>query len=415
MAYTEILYPETYVPYAAYGADPFRSDFQVYCPGCGYTGYWANNYPALAVSAVLSNDSAWEPGQEGSRPLQDCCPGRHVYVGAVHHGNGRFTVSNPTINGVVSSVNAILLMSDPPYTAGNPLAWVGGVAMAGGVLSGLGRSNYPPGYGWRILQLRWTTNPVSGLAWTLADVANLDVGFILSKGTGFGPYTDQTYIEVVYSLVPPTVATQSATNVQSDHATINGSLTDDGGEACTLFFEWGDSPSLGNLAPAGTGSTGASFSANIVGLLAGRNYYFRAGATNSRGTAYGAIMGLTSTTPPVENITVLTMAALDVGESGGKLRGMVQDSLGRIGDVRFEWGVTTAYGNTTPWQEGFYTGDLFEYRLRDLVPGMVYHFRAQFRGSGIVSGADMSFCTLASEGPVIFVDEETISRLEGIL
>jgi len=67
----------------------------------------------------------------------------------------------------------------------------------------------------------------------------------------------------------------------------------------------------------------------------------------------------------------------------------------------------------TPWQDGFFTGDDFYANITDVGEGSVYHFRAQFRGSPIVSGSDMTFSTLSSLGPVTMVSEELMQLLEG--
>lgn len=405
MAYTEILLPQTYIN--ANLIDEW--DFWVK----GYAAWlFANTYPAVAVSAMAANDSPNPP--VGSNFTW----GKDGYWAPLAHPDGHFTLTDPTINGLIQSVAVRLLL----HRQGGGIAyhakmWTHGVRyiVAPPTLAYIGQSPYPPGVGWEIWEWLTTTNPNTGLAWTLPELIALEAGFYVIHAALSYIAIDQLYVNVIYSKIPPTVATQSASGVTSDQATLNGSLTDDGGEVCALSFQWGDSPSLGNTVAAGTGSTGASFSALISGLLTGTNYYFRAVATNSRGTSYGVILSLTSTAPPPGGIpTVLTLAAVEVTESSGKLKGLVQDSLGRYGDVRFEWGGTTAYGNSTPWHEGYKTGDMFEERLLNLAEGAVYHFRAQFRGSGIVSGSDAAFSTLSNLGPLTFVDEETLSRLEGL-
>lgn len=71
-------------------------------------------------------------------------------------------------------------------------------------------------------------------------------------------------------------------------ATLNGTLVDDGGEACNCGFEWGETTAYGNTTPTQSRTTGQTFAQGITGLLDGIVYHFRAFATNSAGTAYGA-------------------------------------------------------------------------------------------------------------------------------
>ena len=71
-------------------------------------------------------------------------------------------------------------------------------------------------------------------------------------------------------------------------ATLNGTLVDDGGEACDCGFEWGETVAYGSTTPTQSRTTGQTFSQTIDGLLPNTTYHFRAFATNSAGTSYGA-------------------------------------------------------------------------------------------------------------------------------
>ena len=85
----------------------------------------------------------------------------------------------------------------------------------------------------------------------------------------------------------PTVATNTATNIEKKSATLNGYLTADGGEACACGFEWGFDTSYGNTYEVGSRVTGESFNHALTNLVAGAKFNFRAYATNSEGTSYG--------------------------------------------------------------------------------------------------------------------------------
>jgi len=117
--------------------------------------------------------------------------------------------------------------------------------------------------------------------------------------------------------------------------------------------------------------------------------------------------------PIIVTAEVSTLPATNIAENHATLNGVLTNSLAKYGEVRFQYGVTSAYGMNTPWQDGFFTGDNFYANITDVGEGAAYHFRAQFRGSPIVSGSDMTFSTLSSLGPVTMVSEELMQLLEG--
>lgn len=86
----------------------------------------------------------------------------------------------------------------------------------------------------------------------------------------------------------PTVTTDPATSIQKASATLNGTLNDDGGEACNCGFEYGPTVAYGTTTPTQSRTTGQTFAQAIAGLDPNKTYHFRALATNSAGTSYGA-------------------------------------------------------------------------------------------------------------------------------
>jgi len=92
---------------------------------------------------------------------------------------------------------------------------------------------------------------------------------------------------VSYTLPAPTVATSSASSVFGNSATLNGTLTDDGGEPCDCGFEWGLTTDYGETTGTVEKETGETFAIEITGLNPMLRYYFRAVATNTGGTSYG--------------------------------------------------------------------------------------------------------------------------------
>ncbi|MBA7695574.1 hypothetical protein ES703_104204 [subsurface metagenome] len=77
-------------------------------------------------------------------------------------------------------------------------------------------------------------------------------------------------------------------------AALNGTLDDDGGEACDCGFEWGLDTDYGVTTPTESKTTGEAFSQVIGGLFPNTTYHFRALATNSAGTGRGDDMSFTT-------------------------------------------------------------------------------------------------------------------------
>ena len=110
--------------------------------------------------------------------------------------------------------------------------------------------------------------------------------------TGIGG-TDKGYdfaikITCYESYTTPTVTTTAASSIAETSATTGGNVTSDGGATVSARgVVWGTSSgSYPNTVTSGSGT--GTFTANISGLSAGTNYYFKAYATNADGTSYGS-------------------------------------------------------------------------------------------------------------------------------
>jgi len=83
------------------------------------------------------------------------------------------------------------------------------------------------------------------------------------------------------------------------------------------------------------------------------------------------------------------------------LNGTLIDDGGLVCEVRFDYGLTMAYGWVTPWQGGFTTGMTFQEIVRSLPAGVSVFFRAVARNAiGTTYGAGMVFITIASS-PIV--------------
>ncbi len=93
--------------------------------------------------------------------------------------------------------------------------------------------------------------------------------------------------------------------------------------------------------------------------------------------------------------SAVSSAATNVTTTGAQLNGTVNPS-GSPATYYFEWGLTTAYGNTTAPQGPSSSGS--DFAISDTIAGLtgntVYHFRAIITGGGTtILGNDLSFTT----------------------
>jgi len=92
-----------------------------------------------------------------------------------------------------------------------------------------------------------------------------------------------------YDIVAATVQTDAATGIAGSSATLNGTLTYDGGGDCSVRFQFGTSTSYGTDTAWQTAKlTNATFSTTFSGLTVGTTYHYRAQARNKYSTVNGS-------------------------------------------------------------------------------------------------------------------------------
>jgi len=102
-------------------------------------------------------------------------------------------------------------------------------------------------------------------------------------GSGWAPSLVVNY-EV--PVVNPTVSTDTATDISETGAKLGGTLTSDGGAACSVRSEYGLTASYGATTSWLSGyTTGQTWSQGIPGLQPGTIYYHTARASNSAGSS----------------------------------------------------------------------------------------------------------------------------------
>ena len=107
-----------------------------------------------------------------------------------------------------------------------------------------------------------------------------------SAGTTYG--ADRTFT-TLSATGPPVVVTNSATNIVTNSATLNGSVNPHG-LTTTVYFQYGTTTSYGltTAIQSKTGNAYQNVTANISGLIASTTYHFRIVGTNNSGTTYGS-------------------------------------------------------------------------------------------------------------------------------
>ncbi|ELZ19986.1 hypothetical protein C475_21849 [Halosimplex carlsbadense 2-9-1] len=222
--------------------------------------------------------------------------------------------------------------------------------------------------------------------------------------------------------IDPVVTTDSATGIDADSATLNGSLDDLGGAASVdVSFEWRDTAddAWTNTSTQSRSSTG-SFSVDVTGLIGGTSYEYRAVATASDGDSVTAGTSAFSTsssggggsstdgayfdlsdgfaTPSwfddgveVYRVTEATRSALENAVQGSGPRLVVFETSGTIDLGGDELEVTADQcwiaGQTAPSPGITLTQGLFQVKANDVV---VQHLRSRVGpgDSGSIQGND---------------------------
>jgi hypothetical protein len=205
----------------------------------------------------------------------------------------------------------------------------------------------------------------------------------------------------------PAVTSAAATANTGTKATLNGTVNPDGEELSECKFEYGLSQSYGQTVPCaespaaiGSGTTPVPVHADLTGLQPnGTNYQFRLVAKNSTSPEIKG-ENQSFTTPD----TVVTTAATALTPSAATLNGTVNPDGVALTACEFEWGATTAYGESAacvPDAAGIGSGTSavpVSADIDGLEVGTVYHFRLKVaNANGPILGAEES---LQTTGPM---------------
>jgi hypothetical protein len=196
-------------------------------------------------------------------------------------------------------------------------------------------------------------------------------------------------------VIAPSATTNQASSVAGNSATLNGTVNPNGLQT-SVYFEWGTDTSYGNttttqVLPAGVNDIAVT--SNISGLTVNTTFHYRAVAVNSVGTTYGA--DVIFTTPSHAPPLALTEPATNKNGNSATMNATVNPN-GLQTSVYFEWGLTTAYGNTTSVQS--LSADIDNISMAANITGLptntTYHYRVvATNADGTTNVSDMTFTT----------------------
>jgi hypothetical protein len=169
---------------------------------------------------------------------------------------------------------------------------------------------------------------------------------------------------------PPTVTTNTATLVEETTTTLNGMVTNDGGEACQYHFQYDTNsgePYAYNTGWTGSKTSGQSFSAAISGLSKGTEYYFIAQAKNSAGTGSGSELSFLTKPDAPTSFSATTASTTQINLSWVKGSGAQKTKIQR---KEGSYPANKDDGTQVYFGTGTSTPDT------GLSPGTTYYYRA---------------------------------------
>lgn len=190
-----------------------------------------------------------------------------------------------------------------------------------------------------------------------------------------------------------------STGLLAGPGTLGGFIGDnnqvDGGLITDCF--WDTQTSGTAVSDGGTGKTTAEMKTESTFTGTGWDFTTIWTICSGVNSDYPCLLGVTPScvlAPVIVTPTVTTDPATDVIQTFATPNGTLGDDGGEACQVRFQYGLTDAYGTDTAWQPGKVTGNTFEQTISGLEPNTTYHFRAQAKNSaGTASGADRTFTT----------------------
>jgi hypothetical protein len=209
--------------------------------------------------------------------------------------------------------------------------------------------------------------------------------------------TNGGFVKLPQMLLPPTATVESASDIQSFSASLNG-LANGKGLSAVVVFEWGLTSSYGNTITANqspvTGNSDAAVSSNNLTLQSATTYHYRVKASNAVNMTNSSDITFTTATSAPQLTTSVISSITGISASSG-------------GNITHDGGVAvTARGicwNTiqNPTLSNSFTNNgtnsgTFTSNITELALGTTYYVRAYATNSvGTTYGNEISFTTVA--------------------
>lgn len=193
----------------------------------------------------------------------------------------------------------------------------------------------------------------------------------------------------------PSISTSQVTNIESTAAVSGGIIKSDGGESIRfkgVCWSTNENPTVADQKTT-DGSGNDDFTSQITGLAPGVNYYVRAYAVNSKGTAYGNSISFTTTAglPAISTSSISSVTSYSAIGGGN----VTSDGGSFVTAKGVCWSVNAnpTIGDSKT-NNGTGLGS-FVSNISDLEPNTKYYVRSYATNStGTYYGAEVSFTTL---------------------